>query len=390
MDMPDHPRILLSCIKKICTSVEFTIGSCLVFGALIVLTPQISNSLLIILLAILCAILYRYKSNYNQLVVETSELRSNHRILLESVQKNPTPFAVYDTNDRLIAWNTAYESLYDNSFARLNATNQDQIYYHDLVRSNASIKLSGDELERYIDDRVLAQRNPDGSTFDREYPTGGWFRVSKFVTPSGGVAGFAIDINELKQRESELIEEIDQRRQLEVKILALANSDSLTGIYNRRHFMEKAEWEFNTGKDANAPIIVMMIDIDHFKQINDQYGHASGDEVIRFVAMIGSDIAASCNGVIGRLGGEEFAMTISNNTLNTGIVHAEEMRTRVNNKTHTVSDQSFNVSISIGVACQEPGDSSLSELLGRADKALYTAKADGRNRTANSVIDNAA
>ena len=154
--------------------------------------------------------------------------------------------------------------------------------------------------------------------------------------------------------------------------------------------MKKAEWEFNAGKDTSAPLLVLMIDIDNFKQINDQYGHATGDEVIRFVAMTGSDVAANCSGLIGRLGGEEFAMAISNHSLNAGIERAEEFRARVNNKTHTVSDQNFRISISIGLACQEPADSSLSDLLGRADKALYKAKADGRNNTSIAVIDRAA
>ena len=376
-------------ISKLCNSAECAIGCCLFAATLIVISPQLDDRLLVVLLVVLCAITLHYQRYSNKLAAESTALRADHLILVESVQKNPTPFAVYDKNDRLIAWNSAYESLYGSSFERLKANSNDQICYRDLICSNASIELSGAELEHYVQERVLAQRNPNGSTIDREYPACGWFRVSKFVTPSGGVAGFAIDINELKQRETELVAEIEQRRQLEVKILAPANTDSLTEIHNRRHFIEEAELAFNAGVTTKVPIIVLMIDIDHFKQINDQYGHACGDEVIRFVAKVGADLAAKNDGLIGRLGGEEFAMTISNNARDSGIACAEEFRTRVNNKLHTVSEQTFNVSISIGVACQNYGDLDLSDLLGRADKALYKAKAEGRNRT-SATFDNAA
>ena len=172
-----------------------------------------------------------------------------HQLLLETVQYYPMPYAVYDENDQLCVWNKPYEKNYNRVFEKHeNTLDLKGITYEDLLRGNIEEDQLDSDTEEKIKDLVTAQqRERDGTVEqkqglvgDRSYPGIGWYRVSKYRTPSGGVAGFAVDINELKQHEKELIEEIEHRKKLEIEIRKIANTDVLTGISNRRHFLDTA------------------------------------------------------------------------------------------------------------------------------------------------------
>jgi PAS domain S-box-containing protein len=123
------------------------------------------------------------------------------RLLHEAIEATPTPFALYDAKDRLVAWNSGYRRAHDPGFSRL----AHPIRYEELMRSTARMLLPPEEVEAAVAHRVAVHRSADGAPIDRAYPGGYWLRVSKKLTPSGAVAGFATDITELKRREAELL-----------------------------------------------------------------------------------------------------------------------------------------------------------------------------------------
>ncbi|NVJ98460.1 MAG: diguanylate cyclase [Alphaproteobacteria bacterium] len=163
----------------------------------------------------------------------------------------------------------------------------------------------------------------------------------------------------------------------QAELRRLANTDSLTGLLNRRRFT--ALGEEAVSKAADQGIWVIMMDIDHFKRINDTYGHAAGDVAIRNFANIIED-AVGDGGFVGRMGGEEFAAILPGATIDEAIRLAEKIR-KTTAKSHTVSDnEKFRFTASIGVAQWLAPEVTIEPALDRADQALYSAKSYGRNR----------
>lgn len=167
------------------------------------------------------------------------------------------------------------------------------------------------------------------------------------------------------------------------KILALAMIDSLTGVFNRRAFMEQAEKEYAAAQRNKTPLALLMIDIDYFKRINDEYGHPTGDDVLTDVARIlGSRLRKQ--DTLGRFGGEEFCVLLPCTDELGAMVVAETLRSAVADTPLAVERKGVSATISIGVTvcpvdCAEC-NLGFHKLLDDADAALYRAKNDGRNR----------
>ncbi len=159
--------------------------------------------------------------------------------------------------------------------------------------------------------------------------------------------------------------------------------DSLTGLYNRWYVMEKIDSEMNRSLRHGCPVSVLMLDIDHFKRVNDAFGHAAGDGVLRAVAQVLRD---SCRvyDVPGRYGGEEFCVVLPETKTGNTTVVAERIRERMESSSFNVGGDSVVVTASIGIAgidsMEGEGIVSPSILIDRADRALYSAKHRGRNR----------
>ena len=135
---------------------------------------------------------------------ELSRIVKEHTMLLEAIEMAPTPFAVYDDEDVLVAWNPAYASIHPSVFENYDRTDQERIRYEDVVRITASKTMSGKELEDHVKERVKKQREEKITSAQRQYEHGGWYQVTKYITNSNAVCGFAMDINSLKSREDEL------------------------------------------------------------------------------------------------------------------------------------------------------------------------------------------
>jgi diguanylate cyclase (GGDEF)-like protein len=162
---------------------------------------------------------------------------------------------------------------------------------------------------------------------------------------------------------------------------ALATRDALTGCLNRRAFFEQAEPLFALAAEHGRPLACIMADIDRFKSLNDRYGHALGDEVIKNVAAIlGAGLRDG--DLLGRYGGEEFCIVLPDSTLDQALRVADRLREQVEAQANAglrIPDP-LTATCSFGVALLERGDSNLGGLINRADQALYAAKHAGRNR----------
>ena len=171
---------------------------------------------------------------------------------------------------------------------------------------------------------------------------------------------------------TDLIRQSEQLKQL-------ATTDPLTGLFNRRHFLEALEAEWSRFQRYYRSVSVLMVDIDHFKSINDNYGHALGDEAIKAVADACLQGKRKSD-VIGRVGGEEFAVLLPETSLSRARTVAERIRKRIAGQVLTACETHFQITASIGVAEALVSMSGMDALMIAADQALYQAKAQGRNR----------
>ena len=175
-----------------------------------------------------------------------------------------------------------------------------------------------------------------------------------------------------------IVTDITERKETERQLFELATTDALTKLWNRRHFAEQAERSLIRARRYDEHICIALIDIDHFKRINDTYGHAAGDAVLYHLAraldrmLRGSDFMC-------RWGGEEFAVLLLNTDPSEALQIAERMRRTVMRLEVNYEDARVPVTASIGLSDCLSCDQSLDVILSRADEALYAAKAAGRN-----------
>jgi len=163
------------------------------------------------------------------------------------------------------------------------------------------------------------------------------------------------------------------------ELTRLATTDSLTGIANRRHFIDRGRQELERAVRYNLPMAILVLDIDHFKQINDSFGHPAGDRLLQVVAQACQSSARHID-LAGRLGGEEFSLLMPETSAIAANLAAERLRRAIANIAPAQSGVLRPITASFGVATLTSRDASLDTLLARADAALYRAKHGGRNR----------
>ncbi|MBN8530659.1 MAG: diguanylate cyclase [Alphaproteobacteria bacterium] len=186
---------------------------------------------------------------------------------------------------------------------------------------------------------------------------------------------------QMDQRLASSRDEVEQLRRDMDKITKEAERDFLTGVSNRKSFDKALTRQLAASQESGVPFCLLMADVDHFKQYNDNWGHLLGDEVLKVVAKSMVD-SVKGKDVVSRFGGEEFAVILPNTPLQGGLVVAEQIRDTIAGSDLRRRDTGAmcgNVTISIGVAAFRKGDTPES-IIKRADKALYRSKADGRNR----------
>ena len=187
----------------------------------------------------------------------------------------------------------------------------------------------------------------------------------------------------LRQSEAALQGQLQEIRSLQARLTEQATRDPLTGLYNRRYLNDSLQRELDRCARDGQPLSLLLVDLDHFKQINDRHGHGAGDEVLRQISalllrhMRSSDICC-------RYGGEEFLLVLPGVDQQAALERAELCRRQVAGQQASArpgeAGLPFAVTLSIGVACSPDARQLPAELIERADRALYRAKAEGRNR----------
>lgn len=252
------------------------------------------------------------------------------------------------------------------------------------VNRNFGLMLSLDEdfeqLAGGSHEQLLQRMSPWQRDWFRLMPQGKTSRRHMEVCTGSGHA-YAISWVAIRRKQRSLghvwlVEDISERKRKESELISRANTDPLTGLANRRSFMELLDARIQSGPGP-VPGAVLMLDIDHFKHVNDTWGHPVGDEVLKTVARI---IAGNLRDEdhAGRLGGEEFAVLLNNTRLDESVKLAERIRGKIAAASTAAGSGDIQVTISIGLCMLDGQDAH--NVLVRADRALYQAKERGRNR----------
>jgi len=203
----------------------------------------------------------------------------------------------------------------------------------------------------------------DEESIEKAYDLGGTDYVTKPFKPQELLARVKVQL-----KLQDVLRELD----------FLATRDSLTGIYNRRKFFQLAEQMY---ADASDDLYALMIDIDHFKRVNDRYGHHTGDIALKNITSAISQVLPDSS-LFGRMGGEEFAVLLKAGDHAQAMEVSSRLQQKVSESSITTEGGlTISCTISSGVSCKQEETSSLDSLLRQADKALYEAKEGGRNRS---------
>jgi len=184
-------------------------------------------------------------------------------------------------------------------------------------------------------------------------------------------------LNKQLQQKAQELEAANRRLQ------ELATQDDLTGLFNRRHFIELAQREFNVCRRYRYPSSLVMFDLDFFKQVNDEYGHLAGDLVLKEVAEVCKSIFRKSD-LCGRIGGEEFLIMLPHTDIDGAMIITERLATLINRRIVHYNDQIIKVTISAGVSQIKTEDKQLDDWIKRVDDLMYLAKRRGRNQVVST------
>jgi diguanylate cyclase (GGDEF)-like protein len=180
------------------------------------------------------------------------------------------------------------------------------------------------------------------------------------------------DVTDRKKTEHDL-------RQVQEELVRLAHTDYLTGIHNRRFFMQRLAEEIERVRRHGSQLSVLLFDLDHFKNVNDRCGHYAGDQILKSVADVSMDIKRITD-IAARIGGEEFALLLPETDQTGAVLMAQRLRQTIARISHPLTtERKIQVTASIGVATVSAQTQDLENVLNHADDALYKAKNSGRN-----------
>lgn len=293
---------------------------------------------------------------------------------------------IMDEEERIVMANEAFTKNIQQSSEPLTGKKSNQLNWRNLQVGDEGTDLPWQRALRDGSKQTglpLSIRTPSGEM--RTFMVNG----APITDAKGGVRGALAtfdDVTEVEKKNSDLqlalkqLEETQEevnRQNQELKYLAAR--DPLTGCLNRRSFFERVDSLIENAQRTGEPLCCLMLDIDHFKSINDRYGHATGDKVIAYTAEV---ISGSCrdDDLVCRYGGEEFCVVMPGLSLDATAPVAEQIRAQVYDSSRARFTSSMHVSISVGVAELDGTDGTAKDLVNQADVALYSAKEGGRNR----------
>ncbi len=224
--------------------------------------------------------------------------------------------------------------------------------------------------------RREVERLADGD-FNVKPIESGWKEVMEFSASFSRMTCAVKDLSDhLNHKVQERTRALDEANQ---KLHELATRDGLTGLFNRRHFTERFEQEFDRAKRYNSELTFAMLDIDHFKQINDTWGHAAGDKVLIGIGEFLKNTIRESD-IVGRIGGEEFGIVLMSGKESGVLTVVERLRMELARQVHVCEGKKLTATCSVGIAYLTPDIKDIASMFKQADEALYLAKEDGRNR----------
>jgi diguanylate cyclase (GGDEF)-like protein len=240
------------------------------------------------------------------------------------------------------------------------------------AKKSSAYAVSQADVDAYVAARLKWVQSADPTPIDQKLSSGQVIRCRCAGLPDGGRMLVYSDVTDIVRHSEEL-----ER---------LATTDGMTGIYNRRHFLTLADREWERASRYGRPLAFLMIDIDHFKRINDQHGHEVGDQVIMQVAKLATGCKRTID-VLARIGGEEFALLLPETNLKEAMIAAERLREQVAAGPLVGVPAAISATVSIGVAEVWRSSHGIADVMRAADQALYEAKRRGRNLVKCTVSD---
>ncbi|MBX3622755.1 MAG: diguanylate cyclase [Rhizobacter sp.] len=310
--------------------------------------------------------------------------------LQDAIDALPDGFALYDASDRLLVLNRKYREIYAVTSRGNTLVGRT---FEELLRDGLARGQYPDAIgceEAWLATRLQRHFNPTGEPLMQQLPGNRWVRINESRTREGGCAGVRVDVTDLVRREQEL-ERLNRERDSYAQQLQEANAilaqlsetDGLTGLANRRLFDQRLEQEWQRARRHGSPLALLMVDVDHFKRLNDTLGHLAGDECLRRVARVLKGCGMRSSDLVARFGGEEFALLLPHTTREEAAAVAARCLAAVDAQglanPGAPPGSPVTVSIGLGMARFAEG-AEASSLVREADQALYRAKSLGRHR----------
>lgn len=278
-------------------------------------------------------------------------------------------FALFDQADRLIRCNTAFAQVYGATPKQLESCHLHKILT-DGYQKGRGIDPHGQSCDLWLSRHGPTKDRPQHRTSEVGTWDGRCLLVTERMTDQGERVIVHTDITDQQQQKEEL--------------LRLATYDALTETLNRRSFMQQAAEMLRQSRLRQRPVALLMLDVDRFKAVNDTYGHAAGDEVLRTMAKGITTVLRKVD-LVGRLGGEEFALLLPQTDYLEAQTVAERLRCQLKDLSFKGPKNTFHITVSIGLVMLDKRDQDLEMLIARADALLYQAKVMGRNRVCSGV-----
>jgi len=291
--------------------------------------------------------------------------------LLNSLSLTRDGIGIFDADDILVYTNSVLASMFNQPVALATGMSFDILARHSYL-TQTGLKIESSSIEVWLKSAHQLRRSEKFRSFEVDCYDNRWFLVTEHTADDDSILMFCSDITEQK-KSTQKLNQLNQQLQL------LANVDSLTGVYNRRYFLERSKIELARCIREKKPLSLLMIDLDHFKLVNDNYGHEAGDNVLIHVSNLIRDLLRTYD-IFGRLGGEEFAALLPGSTYSNSRGIAERIVSELGESGIMVNSEKIQITTSIGIAEYHNTLGTLEKLIAEADRHLYEAKKEGRNQ----------
>ena len=320
-----------------------------------------------------------HNQELEELRAQLEELQARYDFLLTAVDYLPNPIFIKDKNARFFFFNKAYSNFFDmnrKKYLGLTVMDLDYIPLEDRER------FQREDVKRIADSDIISYDTVFVTSDGIEHPSFYWSRgFHDDETGSRGLVGEIVDITKERVLQKSLDESLAELQKTNERLLIMAETDHTSGLYNRSVLWDKGRELLDATDDILPRSCMIMIDLDYFKNVNDEFGHIKGDEILSKCAGI---LRRECRptDLPIRYGGDEFLIIVNKIGIEDGLKVAERIRARCEEE--LVLPDGRTVTASIGIIEVDRREN-FEENLSRLDDHLYKAKSDGRNRVISSL-----